>query len=148
LCDLKLLAVTLPDEVQKAVDERSSMAAAGDMDKFARYKAAQAIDKMAGNSGSIGGAAVDMGLGLAVGQMMAGALKPADGAAGISQTPQQPAVSAAAAVGCRKCGADNPAAANFCMKCAAKLLPPGYCEPCAAQNPPEASFCMKCGLKL
>ncbi len=151
LCDLKLLAVTLPDEVQKAVDERSSMAAAGDLDKYAKYKAARAIDKMADNPGSIGGAAADIGIGLAVGQMMTGVFNQAGNPAASGAPQPQPVTQSpqpAASVKCRKCSADNPASANFCMNCAAKLLPPGYCEACATQNPPAANFCMKCGLKL
>jgi membrane protease subunit (stomatin/prohibitin family) len=148
LCDLQLIAVTLPEDVQKAVDERSSMAAAGDLNRFAKYRAAKAMDKMA-EGGGAGGAAVDMGLGLAVGQMMADALKPGAGvgaAPDAAVQPQQPAVSGE--LRCRKCQAMNPPAAKFCMNCAAKMAPPGFCEACSVHNPAGAKFCTNCGGKF
>ncbi|HPG57168.1 MAG TPA: SPFH domain-containing protein, partial [Candidatus Wallbacteria bacterium] len=148
LCDLKILAITLPEEVQKAIDERSSMAASGDIDRYAKFKAARAIDKMAGSQSAAGGAAVDMGLGLAVGQMIAGALKPQ---ATVETGPHPPSaehVKNAAETACKKCAAANPIGAKFCMNCAAKISPPGFCEQCSAQNPAAAKFCMNCGQKL
>lgn len=149
LCDLKILAITLPEEVQKAVDERSSMAASGDIDRYAKFKAARAIDRLAGSQNAAGGAAVDMGLGLAVGQMMADALKPrAQGEARPSASSTEPVKTSAAETVCKKCAASNPAGAKFCMNCAAKLSPPGFCEQCSAENPAAAKFCMNCGRKL
>lgn len=148
LCEIQVLAVTLPDDVQKAVDERSSMAAAGDLDRFAKYRAAKAMDKMA-EGGGAGGAAVDMGLGLAVGQMMANALRPSPpGVFPENGAHDSQPRAASGDVKCRGCQTPNPPSAKFCMNCAAKLLPPGLCEACSAQNPPSAKFCMNCGGKL
>lgn len=58
-------AITPPDEVQKVIDERSSMGAVGNLQDFMRYKAAQAIGEAARNEG--GGAGVAAGLGAGAG---------------------------------------------------------------------------------
>ena len=47
---------------------------------------------------------------------------------------------------CTKCGNENPAEADFCIKCGTGLK--NNCPKCGAENPPEAGFCMKCGTNL
>ncbi len=70
-----LQSVTLPEEVQKAIDQRSSMGAVGDMQKFTQYQAAQALRENAGQGGGGAGAqAMDLAVGLSMGQMMASSL--------------------------------------------------------------------------
>ena len=46
---------------------------------------------------------------------------------------------------CSKCGADNPAAAGFCVRCGAPLA---TCERCGADLPVDASFCPACGHRI
>src|SRR5215211_5200798 len=47
---------------------------------------------------------------------------------------------------CGACGTENPAAAQFCMACGARL--DRRCPSCGTPAPPEARFCMTCGTQL
>ncbi len=72
--------ISMPEEVQKAIDQRASMGAVGDMQKFMQYQAAQAMRDAAQQSGGGGltGAGVGLGagagLGAAMGQQIAQAM--------------------------------------------------------------------------
>ena len=62
------------EETQKAIDERSSMGAIGDMQSYLQYKAARAMGDAAqnpGNAGSMAGAGFGLGAGAGMGAMMA-----------------------------------------------------------------------------
>ncbi|MEW4562646.1 SPFH domain-containing protein [Bremerella sp. JC770] len=75
LVDFFINAITPPEEVQKAIDARSSMGAIGDLRAFTMYQAANSMSKMAENSGEGGGAgpgAMQMGMGAGFGMMMPG----------------------------------------------------------------------------
>ncbi len=69
--------VSLPEELQKILDQKIGMGmVGGDMGKFMQYQTAQSIPKFAeGAAGSgIAGDAMGLGAGVAMGQMMAGQL--------------------------------------------------------------------------
>jgi membrane protease subunit (stomatin/prohibitin family) len=111
--------LSLPDELQKVLDQRISMNVLGDMGKFTQYQVAQAIPIAAGNEG---GGAVGMGAGLgagvAMGQAMMDAVKkstssPAGGAApaAAAGTP------AADTKFCSECGKPIARGAKFCPEC-------------------------------
>ena len=74
LVDMLISAITPPEEVQKKIDERSSMSALGDMDRYMRYKAAEALPDAAKQPGGAAGQGMGLGLGFGYGQMMAGAI--------------------------------------------------------------------------
>jgi len=67
--------LSLPEELQKVLDQRIGMGMVGnDMSKFMQYQTAQAIPKMAegaANSGGMAGGAMGLGAGVALGQVMA-----------------------------------------------------------------------------
>jgi membrane protease subunit (stomatin/prohibitin family) len=69
--------LSLPDELQKLLDQRIGMGMAGpDMGKFMQYQAAQALPKFAessgtGSAGGVVGDAMGLGAGVAMGQLMA-----------------------------------------------------------------------------
>src|SRR6266849_5589193 len=68
--------LSLPDELQKVLDQRISMNVLGDMGKFTQYQVAQAIPIAAANEG--GGAVgigAGLGAGVAMGQAMMDAVK-------------------------------------------------------------------------
>jgi membrane protease subunit (stomatin/prohibitin family) len=75
---LMIVNVSLPEEVEKAVDTRSSMGVIGDMNRFQQFQTGQAITAAANNPAG-GGASEGMGLGmgLAMANRMAGAFAPA-----------------------------------------------------------------------
>jgi len=86
--------VSLPEELQKILDQKIGMGMVGDTSKFMQYQTAQAIPTLAagagsGGGGSVVGDAVGLGAGVALGQVMANQLSqglqnrpaPAEGAA-------------------------------------------------------------------
>ena len=91
LADFFINAITPPEEVQKAIDARSSMGAIGDLQAFTMYQAANSMAKMAEQGGGgTGGNAMGMGMGAGFGMMMPGMIQQAMAAA------QRPAAPAAA----------------------------------------------------
>ncbi len=69
-------SLSLPDELQKILDQRIGMGMVGnDMGKFMQYQTAQAIPKMAegaaGGGGGVAGDAMGLGAGMALGQVLA-----------------------------------------------------------------------------
>ena len=92
-------SVSLPEELQKILDQKIGMGMVGnDMGKFMQYQTAQAIPKFAeggGGGGGIAGDAMGLGAGVALGQVLAQNL--ASGLQG--QAPAAAAAQAAAAVG-------------------------------------------------
>ena len=71
--------VSLPEELQKILDQRIGMGMVGnDMGKFVQYQTAQALPTLAaggGTGGSVAGDAAGLGAGLALGQAMAQSLQ-------------------------------------------------------------------------
>src|SRR6476619_2788345 len=76
LVDFFINAITPPEEVQKAIDARSSMGAIGDLHAFTMYQAANSMAKMAENPAA-GGGPMGMGFGAGMGMMMPGMVQQA-----------------------------------------------------------------------
>jgi membrane protease subunit (stomatin/prohibitin family) len=108
--------LSLPDELQKILDQRISMNMVGDMGRYTQYQVAQSIPIAAANEG--GGAAgvgAGLGAGVAMGQAMLDAIKQSTSSAGSS-------AGGAAAPGtetkfCTNCGKPIPKASKFCSEC-------------------------------
>jgi membrane protease subunit (stomatin/prohibitin family) len=66
--------ISLPPEVEQALDTRTKMGVLGNLDQFAKYQTAEAIRDAAQNPGGIAGAGAGIGAGVAIGQQMAGAM--------------------------------------------------------------------------
>lgn len=79
--------ISLPPEVEKMMDKRSSMALAGDMGSYTQFQAANAMEEAAKRPGG-GGGFIDAGLGLAMGQAMGGQLNRAQQPGGGAFNPQ------------------------------------------------------------
>ena len=81
-------SITLPEALQKTLDERISMGIIGDLGKYTQYQTATAIPLAAQNEGGLAGIGAGVGVGAGIGQAMAasmaGAMHPAApaGAAG------------------------------------------------------------------
>jgi excisionase family DNA binding protein len=88
-----VVSINPTEETAKAIDERSSMGAIGDMDKFMKYKTAQAVGDAAKNEGGTG-AGLGLGAGIGMGAGMAGMIT---NAMSTNTQPQQPATPAAPA---------------------------------------------------
>lgn len=84
-------SLSLPEEVQKHLDKSSSMKVLGDLDQYAKFQAAEAIETAAAQPGGIAGLGVGAGAGMAIGQMMSGALAGGGNQGGGGNAPAQPA---------------------------------------------------------
>jgi membrane protease subunit (stomatin/prohibitin family) len=115
--------LSLPDELQKRLDERISMNMIGDMRTYAAYQAAQSIPIAAANQGGIAGLAAGLGAGMGVGGMignaMAGAMQaPQSHGAAVPPESMAPPVSPSAdSKFCINCGTKLPSIAKFCSAC-------------------------------
>jgi membrane protease subunit (stomatin/prohibitin family) len=145
-----IVSASLPPEVTKAVDERGSIAMAGDLNKYSQYQMAKAMRESASVPGG-GGARVglDIGAAIAVGQAFSQGMAPHAAPASAAPVP----VSAPAAVGaglvCGGCRAPVSAGAKFCPECGNKIEAPRsrFCPECGAEVGPSAKFCPGCGTK-
>jgi membrane protease subunit (stomatin/prohibitin family) len=68
--------ISLPPEVEEALDKRTQMGILGDLDKYTKLQTANAIEDAAQNPGGGAGEGFGLGLGLAAGQRMAQGLAP------------------------------------------------------------------------
>jgi len=90
LTKLLIENISLPAKVEEALDKRSSMGLAGNLDDYLKYQSAEALGA-AGSGSSTAGDAMGMGMGFAVAQQMAANL---GGSSQQTQHAQQPHVSA------------------------------------------------------
>jgi membrane protease subunit (stomatin/prohibitin family) len=119
--------LSLPDELQKILDQRIEMNIVGDMGKYTQFQAASSIPIAAANEGGGAGIGAGLGAGIAMGQAIAGAVQ--GGMAG-GQAPTPAAGGGAPAAGGG--GAAAGSATKFCMSC-------------GKQIPRSAGFCPECG---
>jgi membrane protease subunit (stomatin/prohibitin family) len=109
--------LSLPEELQKILDQRIGMTMVGDMGRYTQYEVAQSIPVAAANEG---GGAVGMGAGLgagvAMGQAMMDAVKKSTSGSGRGAAPAGGAPAADSKF-CAECGKPIPRIAKFCPEC-------------------------------
>lgn len=71
---LQVQNLSLPDELQKILDQRIGMGLIGDMTRYTQFQTAQSIPIAAANEGGLAGAGAGIGAGLTIGQTMASAM--------------------------------------------------------------------------
>ncbi|MBM4237830.1 MAG: SPFH domain-containing protein, partial [Euryarchaeota archaeon] len=133
------LYISLPEEVQKAVDTRASMQVLGA--NYVQYQTGQAMREAAQNpSGGAAGAGVGVGAGIGMGWTMLDSMRQTQqGAPGAAGPPQ-------VVILCPKCGAQNSATNKFCAECGTKLgAETVKCPKCGASVPAGSKFCPSCG---
>ncbi|MEL7339541.1 MAG: SHOCT domain-containing protein, partial [Bacteroidota bacterium] len=69
LTDFSIQSITLPPELQEYLRKNTQMNMVGDMDRFMKFQMGTSMEKSAENPGG-GNAGMDMGAGIAMGQMM------------------------------------------------------------------------------
>ena len=82
--------ISLPPEVEQALDKRTQMGVLGNLDQYTKYQTANAIGDAAKNPGGVGGVGAQMAAGLAMGTQMAGAIGGAMQASGQTMPPPLP----------------------------------------------------------
>ena len=147
LIDFFINAITPPPDVQRMFDERSGMAAVGNLDDFMKFKAAKALGDAASGIGAAGGQAaggLGVGLGAGLGLMLPGmiyqTLRPEDA------NPQR--IRERGTVNCPECHGDVPLTARFCPSCGHQVVVANKCPHCGKNVTAQAKFCPACGVNL
>lgn len=146
LVNLFIENMSLPEEVTKAMDERTKLGILGDStDTLMKVSAAEAMKTAAANQG-VGGAfmagGVGMGAGVGIGAIMANAM------AGSNNQNNGNANNAAGGTVCPSCGKTVPAGSKFCPECGKAMSATKFCPECGAKVSAGAKFCPECGKKL
>jgi membrane protease subunit (stomatin/prohibitin family) len=68
--------ISLPPEVEQALDKRTQMGVLGNLDQYTKLQTANAIPEAAANPGGLGGVGASMAAGVALGNQMAHAMQP------------------------------------------------------------------------
>jgi membrane protease subunit (stomatin/prohibitin family) len=108
-------SLSLPDELQKILDQRIGVGMVGDLGRYTQFQTAQSLPIAAANEG---GGAAGAGVGLGAGMLMAGQMMSA--LKGDKGAPEPPP------------GAPPPDGAKFCIHCGKPI-------------PEKAKFCPECG---
>ena len=114
-------SLSLPDELQKILDQRISMGMIGDMSRYTQFEVAQSMPIAAANEG--GGAAgvgVGLGAGLTMAQQMMNSMKPPQAGGPAPAGGAAPAGGGAPAADtkfCMSCGKPIARIAKFCPEC-------------------------------
>jgi membrane protease subunit (stomatin/prohibitin family) len=120
--------LSLPEELQKRLDERISMNMIGDMGRYTQYQVAQSMPIAAANEGGLAGAGAGIGAGFVLAQQMANAMRPPE-----QQAPPSPP---APAGGAPAAAPPSPAAPSGETK---------FCVECGKSIARKAKFCPECG---
>ena len=105
-------SVSLPDDLQKILDQRIGMGMVGDVGRLTQFEAAESLEEAAQNTGGTAGMGVGLGAGVAMAQALMGQAASAGSTPGAAAAP-----AAAGAKFCTECGKPVPAGAKFCPEC-------------------------------
>ncbi len=102
-------SISLPDELQKVLDQRIGMGMAGDVGRLTQFEAAESLEEAAQNPGGTAGMGVGLGAGVAMAQALMGQTRTATAS-----------VAQAGTKFCTECGKQLPQGARFCPDCGTK----------------------------
>ncbi len=152
MTNLVIENMSVPGEVEKALDERSRLGILGGAtDAMMKVAAAEALKDAAKNPGMGGafmGAGVGLGAGAGMGSVFADAFKSSEKPAAANSSASTDNVSSDAASVCPSCGKSVAAGSKFCPECGAKMPIKKFCPECGLQVAEGSKFCPECGKKL
>jgi membrane protease subunit (stomatin/prohibitin family) len=88
LDEFNVSSISLPEELQTALDKRIAMGMAGDLGKYTQYQVANSIPLAAQNEGGLAGVGAGLSAGMVFGQTMAQALQAGQGTAAPAEAPE------------------------------------------------------------
>ena len=119
--------LSLPEELQKRLDERIGMNMIGDLGRYTQFQVAQSMPIAAANEGGLAGAGAGLGAGFVMAQQMANAMRPETPGGPNPGPPAPPPPATPPAEGsagtagetkfCVECGHSIPKRARFCPDC-------------------------------
>ncbi len=134
--------VSLPQEVEEAMDKRTSLGILGD--KMGTYVAMETVGAMrdaASNPSGSGLAGAGVGLGAGVG--MAGMMMN-----NLQNVKDEPRQQVQAGSSCPNCKENVPAGSKFCPNCGQAMPTQKFCTECGTKVEGNAKFCSNCGKPL
>ncbi|HET7346457.1 MAG TPA: SPFH domain-containing protein [Acidobacteriaceae bacterium] len=105
--------ISLPEDLQKIMDQRIGVSMAGDLSRITQLEAAESLSLAAANPGGVADAGVGLGAGMAMAQTMMAATRGLVASASVTEAP----AAGAATKFCIACGKSMPRAAKFCPEC-------------------------------
>ncbi len=143
LSDLFISSITPPQDVQKAIDDKSRLGIFDDLNKLLKMKAAMALETASQSKGEAG-AGLGMSMGFMMPAMFTDMMRVGTGAdmmrSGTQAAAGEPPVPA-----CPDCGNGIPPDARFCPACGHQVLVSRQCGKCGKNLPHHARFCPACG---
>lgn len=127
--------ISLPEDVEKAMDRRTSMGVVGNLDNYAKYQAAESMREAANNPSGFAGIGMGLGAAGAMGSMFTNAMQNSQSS---PQTKDKK--------NCVACGSLIDVSANFCSICGVKQS--NKCPNCGSELDTNAKFCSSCGQRL
>lgn len=134
LSHLYITSITPPEEVQSAIDDRSRLAAIGDLDRLLKMKTAMAMEKAATSQGDAG-SGLGLGLGMLLPGLFAGSVAQGQGANGARAEGGE----------CPECHHRIGNDVRFCPYCGHQVVRLLACAHCGKNLTPKARFCSQCG---
>ena len=131
LTGLYISAITPPQEVQKAIDDKSRLNVFDDLNRLLKMKAAMAFEKSS-EAPDGAGSALGMGLGFMMPGLFSEYLRP-------GHSPDEGSLK------CPECSQPVTDNTRFCPQCGHQLLVFSQCLHCGKNLAPNAKFCSKCG---
>jgi membrane protease subunit (stomatin/prohibitin family) len=132
LPQLYINSITPPQDVQKAIDDKSKLGIFKNLNDLMQLKAANAMEKAAENPGNAGA-----GMGAGLGMMMPAMLMQQYGPSGKPALQEEQK--------CHECGGTIPVNSQFCPLCGHQLVIFSQCVNCGKNLPPSARYCPRCG---
>lgn len=161
LCGVTIENISLPEEVEKALDERTKIGVMEDkIGTYTQYQAANALRDAAKNEGggNLAGLGVGLGAGTGIGKLFSENLtmenKPKEEYAVCSKCGAKlrknakfcPECGQRQGAVCPKCGASVGKTAKFCPECGESLKK--KCKNCGTELKKTSKFCPECGTKV
>jgi len=163
LCSFIIENLSLPEEVEKALDERTRLGVMEDkIGTYTRLKAADALGDAANNpsGNNLAGLGVGLSAGATMGNVFAGNLSGENptnvdnqvscincGASIKKSAKFCPDCGAKQGLNCPNCGTSVKKTSKFCPECGEKIIKDKTCE-CGAKITPKSKFCQNCGKEI